>query len=323
MAGYSPVGVAPAFRGQGLAARITATHYPVLRERGEVIAGLFPATTRLYRTVGFELAAVWSDRAFPIRSLQTLPPSAGVSVRRATLADLPAMKATYAATARWHPGWLDRPDVWWQQRLADVWDERQAFVVDGTAGEVAGYIVYRQSPDPARTFGYQINVGDLVTDDVDVACALWRLVGSASSMVDTVTTIGPPEHPLLLLLREQDVVARSEIRYMLRVVDAPGAVAARGYPPVQASIDIELTDRHCDWNAGRWRLVVDAGEGRLEKGGSGAVRMSINAFAALYAGYASSRSLARAGHLAGAGHREHALLDAVLTGPTPTLMDFF
>ena len=65
--------------------------------------------------------------------------------------------------------------------------------------------------------------------------------------------LGPPEHPLLFLLREQDVRPRNEIRYMLRVVDAAGAVAARGYPPLSVNVDIELTDRHCDWNTGRWR----------------------------------------------------------------------
>src|SRR4051812_2835117 len=205
MAGYSPVGVGPEFRGRGLASVITADHYPVLRERGEVIAGLFPATTRLYRTVGFELGAVWSDRRFPIRSLERLAPSGGVQVRRARRDDIPAIQACYAAHAPGHPGWLDRPDVWWNRILVETWDERHVYVVDGDSGALAGYMVYRQAPDPDRTFGYQINVNEVVTDEIDVALALWRLVGSSSSMVDSVTVLGPPEHPLLFLLREQAI----------------------------------------------------------------------------------------------------------------------
>src|SRR5438874_2295684 len=211
MAGYLPVGVGPEFRGRGLASVITADHYPVLRERGEVIAGLYPATTRLYRGVGFELGAVWSDRRLPIRSLQTIASVAGVEVRRAKRDDIPAIQACYAAHAPNHPGWLDRAEVWWNRILVEQWDERHVYVVDGEGGDLAGYIVYRQTADRERTFGYQINVTEVVADEVDVALALWRLVGSSASMVDTVTVLGPPEHPLLVLLWAQDIRPRSAI----------------------------------------------------------------------------------------------------------------
>jgi predicted acetyltransferase len=244
-------------------------------------------------------------------------------VRRARRDDLPAIQACYAGHAPRHPGWLDRPDVWWNRILTEQWDDRHVYVVDDdSGGAIAGYIVYRQSPDPERVFGYQINVTELVADEVDVALALWRLVGSSSSMVDTVTVLGPPEHPLLFLLREQDVRPRMEIRYMLRLVDAAGAIAARGYPPISATVDLDVTDRHCDWNAGRWQLCVEDGGGRLEKGGSGGVNLSVNAFAALYSGYASAGTLARAGMLRGSD-RECATLDALFSGPTPWLPDFF
>jgi predicted acetyltransferase len=322
MAGYSPVGVAPDFRGRGLASVITADHYPTLRERGEVIAGLYPATTRLYRSVGFELGAVWTDRRFPIRSLERLSPSVGVDVRRARRDDVSAIKACYAAHAPRRQGWLDRPEVWWNRILDEQWDDRHLYVVDGDRGAIDGYVMYRQAPDPERVFGYQVNVNEVVTDEVDVALALWRLVGSSASMVDTVTVLGPPEHELLFLLREQDLRPRMEIRYMLRVIDAAGAIEARGYPPVSASVSIELTDRHCDWNVGRWQLVIENGVGHLSRGGKGDVTLSVNAFASLYSGYASAFTLARSGMLRGdAG--DLAALDAVFSGPTPWLLDFF
>ena len=336
MAGYSPVGVGAEFRGRGLASVITADHYPVLRERGEVLAGLYPATTRLYRSVGFELGAVWSERRFPIRSLQLIPPASGVAVRRAQREDMPAIQDCYAAHAATHPGWLERPAVWWHRILEEVWDDRYVFVIDAEGGGIAGYIVYRQSADPDRHFGYRINVVDLVADEVEVAVALWRLVGSASSLVDTVTVLGPPEHPLLFLLREQDIEPVQEIRYMLRVVDAAGAVARRGFPPISVTVGLEITDHDCDWNAGRWQLVIEEGNGRLVKsrGRSGATRsggrgagadvgITVNGFASLFSGYASARTLARAGLLTGAGDRELAALDAAFSGPTPWLPDFF
>src|SRR3954451_5060065 len=56
MGGHSPVGVGPEFRGRGLGTTITVAHYDAMLERGEPLAALYPATTRLYRGAGFEIA---------------------------------------------------------------------------------------------------------------------------------------------------------------------------------------------------------------------------------------------------------------------------
>src|SRR4051812_10417808 len=74
MGGHSPVGVSPDHRGRGLGTTITAAHFPAMRERGEVLAALYPASTRLCRGAGVELAGVNAQRRFPTRNLQMLPP---------------------------------------------------------------------------------------------------------------------------------------------------------------------------------------------------------------------------------------------------------
>ena len=49
MAGVSPVGVDPQFRGRGVASQVTTAQFDRARDRGDVISGLYPATTKLYR----------------------------------------------------------------------------------------------------------------------------------------------------------------------------------------------------------------------------------------------------------------------------------
>jgi predicted acetyltransferase len=111
---------------------------------------------------------------------------------------------------------------------------------------------------------------------------------------------------------------------MLRVVDAPGAVAARGFPPaVRATVDLEIADRQCDWNAGRWQLTVEEGYATLAKGGDGDVSLTINAFSALYSGYASATTLRQAGMLTGGDARALSDLTAAFSGPTPSIVDFY
>ena len=101
---------------------------------------------------------------------------------------------------------------------------------------------------------------------------------------------------------------------MLRVVDARGAVAARGWPPhLSGSVDVALDDDVCPWNSGAHRLVLDGGSGRLEPGGSGAVRLTVRGLAVLYAGAAGPAVLRRAGMLTGGD----ADSDAFLRPPPP------
>ena len=229
LGGFSPVGVAAEFRGRGLGSLITTSQYPLLRERGEVLAGLYPATNALYRKVGFELSGVWAMHKTRTRELQHLPLGRGTPTRRATEVDFPAIEACYARVARNLPGFLDRGRNWWDQRIFAA-EEQQIYVVDGDAGDVAGYVRYTMRWPPQSGTAV-IDVAELLADDPIVAHTLWRLVGSSSSIAADCTIIGPPEHPLSLSLPEQDLATASEWRWMTRLIDAPGAIAARGYPP--------------------------------------------------------------------------------------------
>jgi predicted acetyltransferase len=324
LGGYSPVATAPEHRGHGYGSLITAAQFPHLRERGEVVAGLYPAQTQLYRGNGFELGGVMAFQTFPTRSLHKLRPRGDVPIRRGTADDVPAVKACYRRFAATQQGWLDRPDVWWDNRVlpVDKLHEQHLYVVDGAGGDLAGYVRYGHRA--AKPFGYTIEVHEVCAEDPDVALALWRLVGSSSTQAERVQVSGPAEHPLLLVLADQDLETTNEIRWMVRVIDAAPAIAARGFPPaVRASVDLDLTDRQCDWNAGRWRLTVEDGAGRLEKGGDGDVSLSINALSCLYSGYASANTLRQTGLIGAGSPRSLADLSAAFAGPTPTIADFY
>ena len=111
---------------------------------------------------------------------------------------------------------------------------------------------------------------------------------------------------------------------MLRLVDLPGAVRARGYRTgVRMEVDLEVDDPRCAWNQGRWRLTVEGGEGRAEPGGGGDVRLGIGALSCLFAGYATAGTLRAAGLLRGGSAAADASLDAAFAGPTPWTLDFY
>jgi predicted acetyltransferase len=294
-----------------------------MRERGEVIASLYPAQTQLYRGVGFELGGVYAARRLPTRSLHALRPAGDVAVRRATADDLDAIKACYRRFASTQEGWLDRPDVWWERLVpaAKVGASQHVYVVDGASG-IDAYIRYAHRSK--GQLGYDIEVEEVCASEPASMLALWRLVGSSSTQAESVRVAGPAEHPLLLLLGDQDLKTTVEIRWMTRVVDAAGAIAQRGFDEaVSCTVDLDVADRQCDWNQGRWRLTVEGGKGELAKGGDGDVSLSVNALSALYTGYASATTLRQTGSINRGEAASLAKLTAAFAGPTPSIADFF
>jgi predicted acetyltransferase len=321
LGGYSPVGVAAEHRGRGYGSHVTAAHFPLLREQGEVLAGLYPATTALYRKVGFEIAGVWSRRTVKVRELTRVPAARGIVTRRATDEDRAAIEACYRRVAQHTNGFLDRSAPWWDRIFAA--SSQQTYVVDGTDGAIDGYVRYSLEWKDAPVATLVVN--ECMATEPDVLHALWHLVGSSSSIAPDAQLIAPPEHPLFLTLREQEYLTFDyEWRWMARIVDAPGAIAQRGYPRgLNAAVDLRIVDPQCDWNDGRWRFVVDDGEARLEAGGNGDVEIGIGPLSALYTGYATTTTLAAAGLLRTADRDVATGLDAAFAGPTPWMPDFY
>jgi predicted acetyltransferase len=157
-----------------------------------------------------------------------------------------------------------------------------------------------------------------------VSHALWRLVGSSSSIAPECSIVGPPEHPLMLSMSEQDLVSSSAWRWMARIIDAPGAIAARGYASgTKIAVGLRIDDAQCVWNAGRWRLVIEDGEAYLERGGDAHVQLGVGALSALYTGYASPWQLAASGLLRTDAPDALAALAAAFAGPSPWMPDFY
>lgn len=327
LGGFSPVGVVPEHRGRGLGRVVTAGQYPDLRERGEVLAGLFPASVALYRSVGFELAGGYVERRIPSAHLAAIRGGESVVIRPGSAEDVGGVRACYERVAPCRDGYLDRPEELWRRKVPADLAGLHLYVVEDVSTavpKVAGYAIYRHEKT-RPPYDYVVRLVELIADDPDVFAALWRVVGSSGTQAPHVFAIGPPDDPLFLRLPMADPVAvRSEIRWMIRLIDAAGAIAARGYrTSANARIDLDIQDEDAPWNSGRWVLDVSDGSASLRRGGTGAVEASIGGLSSLWAGYASARTLATAGLLRSGDVAALDALDGVFAGPAPVLLDFY
>ena len=316
MGGVRAVAVRPELRGRGHASRAVRAVLEAMRARGEALSALYPATVRPYRRLGWEIAGTLFYRDVPARALP--PASRDVDVRRASAADRAVLRACYDRVARETDGFVDRTDGRW-----DWWLDRTETVPWYVAGD-EGYVVYRHLPIENVPDQFRILVLDFVATTPRAFRALWGLFADARSVVPSVVFRSGPHEPLAALLDGPDMVVRRERQWMLRLVDAAAAVAARGWrTDGPACVALDVDDPICPWNAGRWTLHVADGTGRLERGGDGAVRLGIGAFASLFSGWATAASLARAGLLEGGTADDRRSLDRAFAGPLPWMLDEF
>ncbi len=117
---------------------------------------------------------------------------------------------------------------------------------------------------------------------------------------------------------------------MLRVVDAPAAIAVRGFPVATTlSVPLRIADDARPANSGRWQLSVAGGAGTLDPLGPGdpagtadsAVTLGARGLAALYAGTPLG-TLRQAGLAAGGTAGDDAALDAAFAASSYMLDAF-
>ena len=118
---------------------------------------------------------------------------------------------------------------------------------------------------------------------------------------------------------------------MLRLLDAPAAIAARGFPATELAVPLQVTDDLRPANSGRWDLTVRAGQGRLSRrrtdpgspspAGPAPLALGARGLAALYAGTPVA-TLRRAGLADGGSPADDAALDGAFAA-TPFMLDGF
>lgn len=316
MGGIANVAVHPHARGHGVATAMLDAVLPHLREHGHVISALYPSVPALYRARGWEQTGDYQTTTLRPETFALLPkPSARPVLRRAAEEDLSALHDTYLTLASTVDGMLDRATAsFTREKLLDL---DIADIVPGPDGSVRGYLAGE------RPEGEKLVCHDLVARDGETALGLLGYLGRWTGIIEEVSLriVDPAWWQLLVNLPVMHDVNNHP--WMLRVVDLPAAVAARGWPAAEYlssfAVDLEVTDEHAPWQAGRHRLIVDGGKVVCEPGGSGAIRLRARALGPWYAGSADTAMLRRAG-LIDADPADARLLDLLTGAPHPVRM---
>lgn len=330
MAGVAAVMVAPEFRGRGVGRTLMTEVLDAIARRGYPLSVLFPATTPIYRSLGWEMAGGDYRVSLPSRSLRSLLAPDISRNTAGTLADEPAgglhaapfaratpddAAAVIEAVGRAHQlarhsgpntrdaasaaAWLADPDLY-------------AYLAPD------GFLAYRWGQ------GHEIQVERIVAATERTLRELWSIVASHSSIADTVTARVGPDDPIFWLTREPDSYLKFREMWMLRLVDVTEAIRGRGFPlSAQLSLPLSIQDDSRDRNAGLWELSVTGGRGTLVHAPEATrpLTIGVRGLAALYAGTPMA-SLRLAGLASGGDPAADSELDGAFGGAS-FLLDSF
>lgn len=319
MVGIGGVGVAPERRGQGTATRLMRAALRELRSQGAPLASLYPATQPLYRRVGFEQSGSRFEIRVQLHGLDFQERT--LSLRPVREADLPALRDVYRRYAQRQQGWIDRTAYTWNRVTHPPGETAYGYLVEGRDG-IEGY-VYLSRRVVSQDMWQELNLTDLVALTPAAGRRLLSFLGDHRSMAQEVVWRGGPADFLLFLLREQTYEVKHLLHWMLRLLDVPAALQARGYPAgFSGALHLEVEDDLFPENHGRFVLEVDNGEAEVHPGGDGDVKLHVRALAPLYSGFLSPAALQMAGALEA---DEPALRTAteLFAGPPPAMPDMY
>jgi predicted acetyltransferase len=292
-AAIAAVKVAPEERGRGAGRLLMTELLRLTAGRGFPLSVLYPSTTGLYRSVGYELAGGQYQIVVPTRSLRALlPPDAAAA---------PAAPAGGGSAGR-DPAGRDPADA--VDAVAGRVGLRRAGPAEAAemvkveescriaamdcgpitygAADLAGLVddedIYCYlAPDGLLVYRWnrpedELTVYSLVAGSAATARALWSVVASHGTMVARARAFIGPADPVNWLLSEPDAELSRAEPWMLRLLDPAAAIAGRGYPAgARAVVPLELTDNVFPAHSGRWLLEIASGEARLSRPDQGNV----------------------------------------------------
>lgn len=306
------VGVAPEARATKVADRFLRHSLREMKEIGLPLSMLFPATQIIYRRVGYEQAGSLVEYEVPINEFSSRERS--LPVRRVDLDDL-VLRKIYDTAAQRTNGLIDRNEWMWTRTISPVIPADLSAYVLGESDEPEGYMIISSERKPQQFRGV-LRVRDRAFTTPRAYDRARSFFSEHRSIIDSVRFAGGLIEPLITPLPNQHHKILQRDDWMLRLLDVPAALEARGYPP-GVDVELHLLVRDDVLEPREQRIVLRVRDGRpeAEVGGQGRIDLDIRGLAAMYSGFMAPAEVAALGYLSG-NEREASALAAVFAGAT-------
>ena len=321
--GVEGVAVHAESRGHGLLTPLFRAGFERAGRMGQAISVLFPTAAGIYRRFGYEIVGALEHRELPVTMLSKVAAPTSISLRRATPADLEAIRELYAAWARERLGPLTRTGPAVPRFAADYLADPAAvtLALDDDA-RVVGSVRWTRGTgyDPESSV---IEAQDLIGVTPEATRALWRFLGTFGSVSGRVNVELPVGDESLAVLPFEPPPPVREHRCMAALLDIPAAFGARcGVPGLAARLPFSVAGGFAAGLDGDYTLTLEGRELRCGRGSSGdGPTFTATGLAALYGGARRCSGLRATGQLHGPDGQDP-LWDALFNTPLQ-IRDYF
>lgn len=268
VAGVSWVGVLPTHRRRGVLRGLMTRQLADLYSDGEAVAALWASEAAIYGRYGYGCAS-WQT-AFTARRGETayvpgVPTDPALRLRLVEPQKaLTEMTAVFEALAGSRPGLYARDDAWWAHRLHDPEHARgdggplRCVIAEDDAGP-RGYAVFtvQASWMDGHFPDNRLTVREVCATDPASYALVWRHLFDRDLVTVVTAADRPLDDPLLSMVADpRRLRPHLGDGLWVRLLDVAAALGSRTYSaPVDVVLEVE--DRDCEWNRGRWRLTAD------------------------------------------------------------------
>lgn len=338
--GIGGLAVHPAHRGGGLFRELITALLARCDAEGMPVSMLYPSNPSIYRRFGYQVVASLHSVIIPLLDLQQLPRVPGRRLVPVTEKTMPRVRALYRELTAGDNAMLLREGPLFPEGLpGEGW---AALLLEDDDGTDHGYVSWNRVPSSERGYGLQVH--ELLGRTREDRIALLRSLGSWSTVLEQVCLRLRTDDPVLDVLPGAGTRPTSDPipLLMMRVIDTAAALEARRAPAGLAGSlrlvveDSTVPEGICR-SGGAW--LVSAADGTISAQPTdtadaastagtadpreGTVRLGIHAASLLLAGGRTVADAHRLGLDVEADAEAGRLLDALLAGPRPSVLDAF
>jgi predicted acetyltransferase len=208
----------------------------------------------------------------------------------------------------------------WRRALRPPGGGGYGYLVEG-GGVPVGYLVF--SHKDLGGLRYELHVRELVALTAGASRRLLRLLADHRSMAHHAIVPAAPAEAVFMLPAEEPLEIAERMHWMMRVLDVPSALSARGYSiAVQGELHLDVRDDIMAANDGKFVLSVSGGKGEVKPGGKGTVKIDVRGLAPLFTGHLSAEELITVGLVDGS-HADLSVATSIFAGPSPWMQEMF